>query len=62
MSRTGRPRIYDEKKNRALQFRVTQTTINKLEECSKELNITRTAVIEKGIDIIHDSLNKKETE
>jgi len=56
--RTGRPLKGNEKKNVSLQLRISQETSDKLKKCSESLKISRTEVIEKGIDSIHDNIFK----
>ena len=57
--RTGRPPKLGESKNISLQLRITDKTSQKLKECSEQLQISRTEVIEKGIDLIYERLQKK---
>ena len=57
--RTGRPPKLGESKNISLQLRITDKTSHKLKECSEQLQISRTEVIEKGIDLIYERLQKK---
>ncbi len=57
--RTGRPIKGEERKDINLQLRITKATNDKLFYCSEKLNISRTEVIEQGIDIIYDDLTKK---
>lgn len=56
--RTGRPPKMGKSKNVSLQLRITEETANKLQECSEKLNISRTEVIEQGIDLIHKRSTK----
>lgn len=53
----GRP-LSDNPKNGTLRIRVDMTTLEKLDECSKALNTTRSDVVRKGIEKIHDDLKK----
>lgn len=39
-------------------IRVSKETQEKLEQCTRELNATRSDVVRKGIDMVHDSLKK----
>ena len=39
-------------------IRITQETAEKLEKCAKKLNVSRTQVIEQGIDLVERSLEK----
>lgn len=56
--RTGRPPKMGKSKSVSLQLRITQDTADKLKECSEILNISRTEVIENGVDIIHKKIKK----
>lgn len=56
--RTGRPKS-DNPKNVRLEIRLTQQDADRLQKCSEVLNITRTDVILKGIDLVEAELNKK---
>ena len=56
--RTGRPKS-DNPKNVRLEIRLTQQDADRLQKCSDVLNITRTDVILKGIDLVEAELNKK---
>ena len=42
-----------------ISARLTLPTIKKLEECEKILNVTRTAAVEKAIDILYETVAKK---
>ena len=55
--RTGRPRK-DVTKNVNIGFRLTEETAAKLQRCADELGISRTEVIEKGIDLVNETLKK----
>lgn len=57
--RTGRPLKGEEKKNVSLQLRISESTAKKLKECSEVLGISRTEVVEQGIDLIHQNKVKK---
>ena len=57
--RMGRPLKGNTVKNVSLQLRISQETADKLQECSKIMNISRTEVIEQGVDIIHNQVAKK---
>lgn len=56
--RTGRPPKMGKSKNVSLQLRITQDTADKLKECSEILKISRTEVIENGVDLIHKNIKK----
>ena len=56
--RTGRPKSHNPK-NVRLEIRLTQHDADRLQKCSDVLNITRTDVILKGIDLVEAELNKK---
>ena len=55
--RTGRPHK-DVTKNVNLGLRLTQETADKLQRCADALGISRTEVIEKGIDLVEEGLKK----
>lgn len=55
--RTGRPHK-DVTKNVSLGLRLTQETADKLQRCAKTLGISRTEVIEKGIDLVEKDMKK----
>lgn len=50
----GRPT--DNPKNGIIKIRADEQTINKLSECSKRLNMSRSDVVRKGIDKMYDDL------
>ena len=53
----GRPT--DNPKNGIIKIRADEETIKKLGECSEKLNLSRSDIIRKGINDVHNSLNKK---
>ena len=55
--RTGRPPSEDPK-NVRLEIRLTQKEAEKLQKCADLLNISRTAVINKGISLVEQSVKK----
>lgn len=57
--RTGRPPKSDEPKKISLQLRLTQTTADNLQRCASELRISRTEVIEKGINLVCEEIGKE---
>ena len=59
--KTGRP-PKEVTKSQSLQLRITKETADKLQRCAEQLGVSRTAVIELGIDKVADELdgNKKE--
>lgn len=59
--RTGRP-SKEVTKSESLQMRITKETAIKLQQCADSLGITRTAVVEKGIDLVAEALDGKEKE
>lgn len=56
--RTGRPIGEDGRKDKLLQIRVDQVTLEKLEFCAKKMQCSRSEVIRKGIQLILDHLEK----
>lgn len=55
--RMGRPQA-ENPKSELLRVRVDSSTLKKLDECKEMLNTTRSDVIRKGIEKIHDDLKK----
>ena len=53
----GRPRK-EVTKNVALGLRISQETAEKLQKCADSLQISRTEVIEKGIDLVEKQIKK----
>lgn len=51
--RTGRPPKGETSKNISLQLRISEKTANELKKCSEMLNISRTEVIEKGVELVY---------
>lgn len=51
--RTGRPLKGDCRKDVSLQLRISKDTADKLKKCSDILGISRTEVIEQGIDTVY---------
>lgn len=54
----GRPPSENPLKDRIF-IRVSKETIQKLNDCTGELGATRSDVVRKGIDLVHDTLEKK---
>lgn len=57
--RTGRPPKMGKSKDVSLQLRIAQETADKLQECADALSLSRTEVIEQGIDLIHKQVVEK---
>ena len=55
--RTGRPRK-EITKSVNLGLRLTEETAEKLQHCADMLGISRTEVIEKGIDLVEQGMKK----
>lgn len=53
--KTGRPPSADSMTDRIF-VRVSRETKEKLDECTQELGASRSDVVRKGIDMVHDSL------
>lgn len=58
--RTGRPPKNGQTKDVSLQICITKQTAETLRYCADELHLTRTEVIERGIDLVKAELDKKE--
>ena len=55
--KTGRPHK-DVTKSVNLGLRITKETADKLQRCAETLGISRTEVIEKGIDLVDEGIKK----
>ena len=53
----GRPT--DSPKDITMKIRFDKQTSEKLEECSEKLEVSRAEVVRRGVNKIHDDLNKK---
>lgn len=53
--RTGRPKS-DNPRNYRFEIRMDKELAKKLQDCADRLQISKTAVIEKGIDLVHKSV------
>lgn len=58
--RTGRPKVDNPRKNQT-KIRTTDEELKKIEFCAKELNLSKTDVILKGVDMVYNAVieNKK---
>lgn len=54
-ARLGRP-PKEVTKNINIGFRLSKETVDKLVECAEKMQTTRTAVVEKGIDLVYKSI------
>lgn len=54
----GRP-TSDDKMTDRIFVRVDKETKEKLEKCREVLGSTRSEIVRQGIEMVHDSLNKK---
>lgn len=57
--RTGRPIKGTQKKDVSLQLRISKNTDEKLRECANSMGISRTEVIELGIDKLYEDVSPK---
>lgn len=53
--KAGRPPSADSMTDRIF-VRVNSETKKKLDECTQELGVSRSDIVRKGIDMVHDSL------
>ena len=60
MPKIGRPLKGQTPKNISLQLRINEKTAYQLKQCANSLHITRTEVIEKGVEIVYNEVVKKE--
>ncbi len=59
MPRTGRPIKGTSKRDKSLQLRMSEEELSLLEECAERLNLSRTDVVNRGIKLVKDGLDKK---
>ena len=52
----GRPT--ESPKNTTIKFRIDSETLNKLNDCSKKLGVTKSEVLRRGVHRIHEDLKK----
>ena len=57
MSPKGRPT--QNKRDKRFEIRLSAETYNTLEECSKNLNVTKAEVVHKGIALVKAEIDKK---
>lgn len=57
--RTGRPIVGNEPKNKRIALRATETTVRKFQECSDITGKTKTDLLEKMVDDLHNRLTKQ---
>lgn len=57
--RTGRPIKGTSKRDKSLQLRMSQDELNLLDECAKRLNLSRTDVVNQGIQLVKQELDKE---
>ncbi len=57
MSPKGRPT--NDKRDKRFEIRLSQTTAQILEECSKQLNISKSEVVHKGILLVQKEVKKR---
>lgn len=58
MSPAGRPKTQNPK-NIRLEIRLTENENKLLEECAEQLGVTKTEVINRGINLVKEELDKK---
>lgn len=52
-------KLTDNPRNVRLEMRLTQSENEKLNDCAERLNVTKTDVVVKGIDLVSKELNKE---
>lgn len=57
--KVGRPIKGESPRDKSLQLRMSQKELDLLDECAKKLSISRTDVVNKGIRLVKDELDKK---
>ena len=59
VKKMGRPPI-ENPRNKTIQMRMTQDELDKIQRCADLLDDTRTNTVLKGIDLLMESILKKE--
>ena len=49
------------KKDKRFEIRLTSETYSTLEKCAERLNLSKAQVIHKGIELVKENLDKKES-
>ena len=57
--RTGRPIKRKSKRDKSLQLRMSEEELVLLDECARIMNISRTDVVNEGIQLVKEKLDKK---
>jgi Fe-S cluster assembly ATPase SufC len=57
--KTGRPVKGASKRDKSLQLRMSTEELSLLDECAKALDMTRTDVVNEGIKLVKQTLDKK---
>lgn len=57
MSPKGRPTA--DKKDKRFEIRLSENTAKMLEECAEQMNISKSQVIHKGIELVKKEIDKK---
>ncbi len=52
-------KLTDNPRNVRLEIRLTQSESEKLSDCAKKMNTTKTNIITKGIELVRKELDKK---
>ncbi len=57
--KTGRPIKGTSRRDKSLQLRMSADELELLDKCTKQLKATRTDVVNKGIRLVKEELDKK---
>lgn len=57
--RTGRPPLQDTSRNEHLSIRLTKQEKQEINDCAKELGMSRTDTIMKGIELVRAEIEKE---
>lgn len=57
--RTGRPIKGASRRDKSLQLRMSEEELKLLDECATRLSITRTDVVNKGIQLVKKEMDEK---
>lgn len=58
-AKTGRPVKGASRRDKSLQLRMSSEELALLDECAKKLSISRTDVVNKGVLLVKEELDKK---
>lgn len=57
--RTGRPPKGEESRTEKINLRISKSEVQKIQDCAKQLGVSRTDAIMQGIDLLRGELEKR---